>query len=190
MRSAVRTATASGSAGGVGGEGGNVPPSAAAPKRSAALFMSAASSFSLSSLAFSRGSSTASSSYSSLASAALAAFKASFSASFAFSVPFFFGGATGAGAGFSSSSSDEDASQSLWSMAGGVGSEKRWERWSHAGNQANNATRSGGADVRRGHHPPRPRHPTCSSPASSGSARRQRRPWAHRRRTLLHTLTW
>ena len=90
----------------------DIPPRAAAPRRSAALFKSAFSSRSLSLRAFSRGSRTASESYGSESSEpSLTAFCASFSASFAFKVPFFFGGAT---TGFTSSdSSSDDSSQSL-----------------------------------------------------------------------------
>lgn len=92
----------------------DVPPNAAEPRRSAALFRSALSSRSLSRRAFSRGSRTSSESYISSSSSFLVALAASFSASLALSVPFFLGGATGAG--LSSSSEDDssdDSSQSL-----------------------------------------------------------------------------
>lgn len=92
---------------------GRSPPSAAAPSKSAALVRSAFSSRSLSRRAFSLGSSTSSELYTSSSSPEPRAARcASFSASLAFRVPFFLGADTGAVAGFSSSSSDE-ASQSL-----------------------------------------------------------------------------
>lgn len=101
------------------------PPDSAAPNKVAAFSRSAEISRSLSRRAFSRGSRTASSSYSSSSSSSSApraardALAASFSANLALRVPFFFGGATGAGAGLpSSSSSSEDSSQSLCACDG------------------------------------------------------------------------
>jgi len=95
------------------------PPSAAAPRRSAALFRSDLSSLSLSKRAFSRGSSTASESYSSESSpfswAAFAA--ASFSANFCLRVPFFLIGAAATAFSSSEDSSSDDSSQSLYDTA-------------------------------------------------------------------------
>jgi hypothetical protein len=93
----------------------SIPLTDVCPKRSAAFFRSASNSRCLSLNAFALGSRISSSSKlssSSSPAARLAVFSASFSASFCLSVPFFFGGATGAAAGFSSSLSD-DFSQSL-----------------------------------------------------------------------------
>lgn len=117
----------------------SIPPRAADPSSAAALSRSAFNSRSLSSLAFSRGSRTASESYSSSLSspaALLAALAASFSASLAFSVPFFFGGAAGA-AGLGDSSSDEDSSQSLYSITSRskctfVDLDRSWNTYSRA----------------------------------------------------------
>lgn len=100
----------------IGRNEGHVPPKAAAPNSSAALFRSDWSCLSLSLRALSLGSRTSSESYSASSSpsispaAFLRAFSASFSASFCLSVPFFLGGATTGLA--SSSSSSEDSSQS------------------------------------------------------------------------------
>lgn len=113
------------------------PPNPAAPNKVAAFSRSAEISFSLSLRAFSRGSRTASSSYSRSSSpsrAARAALAASFSANLALSVPFFFGGATGAGVGLvSSSSSSEDASQSLWVVGSQDGGIRGWRGWAYGG---------------------------------------------------------